>query len=229
MDELFKVLSSSARLDKGKRKKKRQRDDDYSSTNNGVQIHPHQNEVSMRATPSRDRTGKRDTSESKRQTIHREQIAAFRNSMSIRISNKQDPELPDPISRFDELAPPSWWGGKRYDDRINHDDDSLGDDTAEDSVDTVAVTSFRGISKAIQRNIEAGRWKEPTPIQMQSIPTLLERRDLIGAAPTGSGKSGAFILPAIFLSGAPYHIYYNSEKNATSQDNGLSSPVKRVH
>ncbi|EEC50489.1 predicted protein [Phaeodactylum tricornutum CCAP 1055/1] len=66
-------------------------------------------------------------------------------------------------------------------------------------------SSFLGVNKAIQRNIENGRWKEPKPIQMQAIPTLLERRDFIGSAPTGSGKSGAFIIPSLFLSSAPHH------------------------
>jgi ATP-dependent RNA helicase DDX52/ROK1 len=225
MDELFKVLSSSARLDKGKRKKKRQRDEERIDEDNDSEIHVHQNEVSTRATPSRDRTGKRDMSESKRETVHKEQIAAFRRSMSIRVTNKQDPNLPDPISKFDELEAPSWWRGKRYNNRVGDDNDASDDDTADDSVDTLAVASFQGISKTIQRNVEAGRWKEPTPIQMQSIPALLERRDLIGAAPTGSGKSGAFILPAILLSGAPYHTYYNSDK--TTIDEEKNSPKKK--
>lgn len=37
----------------------------------------------------------------------------------------------------------------------------------------------------ILRNIEASDWKEPTPIQMQAIPILLENRDLLASAPTG--------------------------------------------
>ena len=118
MDELFKVLSSSARLDKGKRnKKKRQRDEEQRTTDEGSEVRPvfHQNEVSTRATPSRDRTGKRDNSASKRETVHKEQMAAFRRSMSIKVTNKQDPDLPDPISKFDELEAPSWWKGKRSD------------------------------------------------------------------------------------------------------------------
>jgi len=224
MDELFKVLSSSARLDKGKRKKKRQREEERVDEGSGDEVHFNQDEVSTRATPSRDRTGKRDTSESKRKLVHKEQMAAFRRSMSIKVANKQDPDLPDPISKFDELEVPSWWRGNR--NRVAGDDKS-DDDTADDSVDTMAVASFQGISKAIQRNVEAGRWKEPTPIQMQSIPTLLERRDLIGAAPTGSGKSGAFILPAIFLSGAPYQSYYNSDKTTTDSMMSKRSQQKK--
>ena len=224
MDELFKVLSSSARLDKGKRKKKRQREEERIDEDSDDEPHFHQDEVSTRATPSRDRTGKRDTSESKRKLVHREQMAAFRRSMSIKVANKQDPDLPDPISKFDELEVPSWWRGKKVG---SDDNDESDDDTADDSVDTMAVASFQGISKAIQRNVEAGRWKEPTPIQMQSIPTLLERRDLIGAAPTGSGKSGAFILPAILLSGAPFQSYYSSDKATTDGDKSKSNTKKK--
>ena len=40
-------------------------------------------------------------------------------------------------------------------------------------------------------------YAKPTPIQMQTIPIGLERKDLIGIAPTGSGKSAAFLVPLI--------------------------------
>ena len=44
----------------------------------------------------------------------------------------------------------------------------------------------------------------PTPIQMQTIPIGLLRKDLIGIAPTGSGKSAAFLIPLIiYLRGLP--------------------------
>lgn len=152
---------------------------------------------------SRDRTGKRDTSDEKLKQIHKEQIAAFRRSMAIRVGNKHDPQLPDPISSFHELQAPSWW--TLYDKQ-----------------------SFQGIASAVQRNIETGRWKEPTPIQMQSIPALLERRDLIGAAPTGSGKSGAFIIPALLLSSAPFQAFYSDTTTSATPDSSKKKKKKKT-
>ena len=40
-------------------------------------------------------------------------------------------------------------------------------------------------------------WKEPSPIQRAAVPVGLERRDIIGIAETGSGKTGAFSIPLI--------------------------------
>jgi len=39
------------------------------------------------------------------------------------------------------------------------------------------------------------RFEEPTPIQEQSIPFVLDSKDLIGVAQTGTGKTGAFVIP----------------------------------
>src|SRR5688572_4078510 len=40
-------------------------------------------------------------------------------------------------------------------------------------------------------------YSKPTPIQEQAIPTLLERRDLLGCAQTGTGKTAAFAIPIL--------------------------------
>ena len=48
-------------------------------------------------------------------------------------------------------------------------------------------------------NVEGGEWKEPTAVQMQSIPILAQGRDLLAASHTGSGKTGAFLVPSLAL------------------------------
>jgi len=51
----------------------------------------------------------------------------------------------------------------------------------------------------ILRAIKAEGYTEPTPIQEQAIPVLLEGRDLIGCAQTGTGKTAAFAMPILQL------------------------------
>ncbi len=45
--------------------------------------------------------------------------------------------------------------------------------------------------------VEKMGWEEPTPIQSLVIPQALEGADILGGAPTGTGKSAAFLLPII--------------------------------
>ena len=40
-------------------------------------------------------------------------------------------------------------------------------------------------------------WKEPTDIQKRAIPLIMEGRDLLARGRTGSGKTGAFVIPII--------------------------------
>lgn len=51
--------------------------------------------------------------------------------------------------------------------------------------------------RVLLHNVEESAWKEPTPVQMQAVPILVAGRDLLAAAPTGSGKTAAFVMPMI--------------------------------
>ncbi len=61
------------------------------------------------------------------------------------------------------------------------------------------VELFRelSLSEARLAAIEALGWTEPTPIQWKAIPPSLEGRDVVGVAQTGTGKTGAFMIPAL--------------------------------
>lgn len=56
-----------------------------------------------------------------------------------------------------------------------------------------------GISKEILKAIEDIGFEEPSPIQKQAIPVILERKDVIGQAQTGTGKTAAFGIPVLDL------------------------------
>lgn len=53
------------------------------------------------------------------------------------------------------------------------------------------------ISDQIKKNIKQKGYLRPTPIQDQVIPHILEGRDVVGIANTGTGKTGAFLIPLI--------------------------------
>ena len=54
-----------------------------------------------------------------------------------------------------------------------------------------------GLSEAALAAVERLGYENPTPVQLQAIPLVLEGRDLIAAASTGTGKTAAFLLPIL--------------------------------
>src|SRR5882757_3068702 len=64
---------------------------------------------------------------------------------------------------------------------------------------TKTATSFKdlGLSEALLQTLEELGYAEPTPIQAEAIPELLNGHDVIGQAQTGSGKTAAFGLPML--------------------------------
>nr|MDP2191759.1 DEAD/DEAH box helicase [Rhodoferax sp.] len=57
--------------------------------------------------------------------------------------------------------------------------------------------SSLGLSPALLRAVSAKAYLAPTPIQLAAIPAVLQGRDVLGSAQTGSGKTVAFALPLL--------------------------------
>merc|ERR1711892_1002684 len=69
---------------------------------------------------------------------------------------------------------------------------------------TKLVDKFK-VSEKVVSNIP---YTSPTPIQMQTIPLMLEGREVLACAPTGSGKTAAFLLPIIHSLKEPRNVGY---------------------
>jgi ATP-dependent RNA helicase RhlE len=54
-----------------------------------------------------------------------------------------------------------------------------------------------GLSEPILQGVAAMGYTDPTPIQLRAIPLIMEGRDVIGSAQTGTGKTAAFALPIL--------------------------------
>ncbi len=63
----------------------------------------------------------------------------------------------------------------------------------------VNVANFRDLDLSDDRlaAIEAIGWSKPTPIQARAIPPGIAGKDVVGIAQTGTGKTGAFMIPAL--------------------------------
>ncbi|REG83126.1 DEAD/DEAH box helicase [Algoriphagus antarcticus] len=54
-----------------------------------------------------------------------------------------------------------------------------------------------GLSKQILEAIKKANYDSPYPIQIEAIPAILQKKDVLGIAPTGSGKTASYILPIL--------------------------------
>lgn len=65
-----------------------------------------------------------------------------------------------------------------------------------------------GFNEKVLAGVTAAAYKMPTPIQLQAIPPIMESRDVMGLAQTGTGKTAAFVLPILqrLMAGQRGHI-----------------------
>eukprot|EP00941_MAST-03F_sp_MAST-3F-sp1_P001833 g1833.t1 len=85
---------------------------------------------------------------------------------------------------------------------------------------------YAGLPAEITRRLDTAGFKEPTPIQAQGLPIALSGRDIVGVAQTGSGKTCAFLLPALV------HIEAVTDADPTKQGDGpiclVVSPTREL-
>src|ERR1700735_3530961 len=56
-----------------------------------------------------------------------------------------------------------------------------------------------GVQEAVVHGVQSLGFNEPTPIQERCIPLILQGKDVVGSAQTGTGKTAAFALPVLTL------------------------------
>ncbi|AQS41488.1 MAG: ATP-dependent RNA helicase [Candidatus Tokpelaia hoelldobleri] len=71
--------------------------------------------------------------------------------------------------------------------------------TQETKTTDSATFADLGLSDKVLSAVEAAGYQVPTPIQASSIPHVLQRRDVLGIAQTGTGKTASFVLPMLTL------------------------------
>lgn len=57
--------------------------------------------------------------------------------------------------------------------------------------------STLGLSRTLTQPLETHGYAEPTPIQQRAIPAVIAKKDVMGIAKTGSGKTASFVLPIL--------------------------------
>lgn len=82
---------------------------------------------------------------------------------------------------------------------INFDkfDDIRVNVTGENPPGPIASFNESGLRDYLLNNVRKSNYTRPTPIQKYAIPIIMDKRDLMACAQTGSGKTAAFLLPII--------------------------------
>ena len=77
------------------------------------------------------------------------------------------------------------------------DKGQCGPEAAKDFLLTDLTFKALGLAEPILRALKSRDYETPTPIQAKAIPPLMEGRDMLGVAQTGTGKTAAFALPIL--------------------------------
>jgi len=74
---------------------------------------------------------------------------------------------------------------------------SIDNNNEEDDESSDATWESLGVTDSLCQAVRQMKWTKPSKIQKEAIPAALQKRDIIGLAETGSGKTGAFAIPIV--------------------------------
>eukprot|EP01061_Rhynchopus_euleeides_P009251 TRINITY_DN18384_c0_g2_i1.p1 TRINITY_DN18384_c0_g2~~TRINITY_DN18384_c0_g2_i1.p1 ORF type:complete len:606 (+),score=262.00 TRINITY_DN18384_c0_g2_i1:227-2044(+) len=118
--------------------------------------------------------------------------SAASTDMDSEIDDAAPSQTPQPVK-----APPKPGKQRSLDLRKENHIKASGNKLPPPATDFKQILAWYGIPDHISKNLLERGFVTPTPIQMQGLPCLLEGRDFIGVAPTGSGKTLTFLLPML--------------------------------
>ncbi|XP_063222801.1 probable ATP-dependent RNA helicase DDX52 isoform X2 [Bacillus rossius redtenbacheri] len=81
-----------------------------------------------------------------------------------------------------------------------------GSDITSPLRDFAELSEKYGVSSILVSNLKSSGYTAPTPIQAQAIPLMLQGRQVLACAPTGSGKTAAFLVPVLQQLGRPSRV-----------------------
>jgi ATP-dependent RNA helicase RhlE len=98
-------------------------------------------------------------------------------------------------------------------------------------IKTFYLVSFNNLPliEPLLKALSKEGYSTPTPIQLQAIPVILEKRDLLGCAQTGTGKTAAFTIPILQLMHLTAEKHYRLRTLILTPTRELGDPDRRKH
>ncbi|HAJ78985.1 MAG TPA: hypothetical protein DCO75_04375, partial [Fibrobacteres bacterium] len=84
--------------------------------------------------------------------------------------------------------------------------------------------SAMGLATAVLKGIASSGLTTPTEIQRKAIPPVVHGMDIIGCAPTGTGKTAAFVLPMLSI----LHTHQNRSRNGRPPMCLILTPTREI-